>query len=63
MWPLILVIYYLNKKSNLRIRTGLDVVSFATLFTLTEYFFPQQFDSFLGSPWIAISKYLSLIHI
>lgn len=63
MWPLLVVIYYLNKKNHFKIKSGLDVISLAILFTLTEYFFPQQFDSFLGSPWIAVSEYLSFASI
>lgn len=57
MWIGTLFFYYFNNR-GLSIKNGLSVICLAIFFTLLEIFIPQQFDSFLGSPWIYFSKYL-----
>ena len=63
LWPVAIMIYLLNKKQKLAINSGLKVFSLAIIFTLFEYYTPQQFDSFLGNPWIVFSKYLGFASI
>jgi len=63
LWPVVTMIYFLNKKRALIINSGLKTFSLAIIFTLFEYYTPQQFDSFLGNPWIVFSKYLSFASI
>lgn len=63
LWPVIILIFFLQKKKMLILNNGLKVFSVAILFTLVEFFTPQQFDSFLGSPWIIFSKYLGFASI
>lgn len=63
MWIVAVLIYFLNRKNLFKIKSGLQVALLAVIFTLIEYFTPQQFDSFFGSPWIAISQHLGFASI
>lgn len=58
MWIVVTYIYFLNKRGDFKVNSGLQVTLLSISLTLIEYFTPQQFDSFLGSPWIEVSEYL-----
>ncbi len=55
----ILGFIYFFKKQKVALNS-LHSLSLATLSSLVEYFFPQQFPVLLGQPWIVLSEYLGL---
>jgi len=61
-WIFIFIYHYVLKKDfkiNFKFRP-ISTFIIAILFTVIEYFLPQQFPVMLGQPWIVVSKYLGL---
>lgn len=56
-WPYLILKKYFPKLSS---QTEVHVLITALIMTLLERFFPQQFPSFVGSPWLHLTPYLSL---
>ncbi|MCT4640915.1 MAG: apolipoprotein N-acyltransferase [Bacteriovoracaceae bacterium] len=61
LWAFIILKKYILK--NAKLNNSLHIVCLAIIVTTFEFITPQQFDSFLGSPWIYFSKHLGFASI
>jgi apolipoprotein N-acyltransferase len=62
LWPVTMIWHYLQKKNWLP-HTSFKILVIALLFTIIEYFSPEQFPTWIGQPWVTYSKYLGAAHI
>jgi apolipoprotein N-acyltransferase len=67
LWAGVLLIHFVFHKKIVSkqeaMKPGIHAFLLAAFLTTMEYYTPQQFDVFLGQPWIALSKYLGYASI